>query len=107
MLSDSQDIPPYGQLYADLIIVMRRVTDAILAKEPITKKEVNNVMLEDVFRLPSDVFRDEGERQGIQKGLLSSLKNLMETMSWTAKQAREALSIPPAEQASYATMLKA
>ncbi|MBR2215119.1 MAG: hypothetical protein IJ849_05100 [Selenomonadaceae bacterium] len=101
--------------YADLVIIMRNVIDAILAKEPLTKKEVNNIMLGEVFRLPSDELREEGERNGIQKGiqkgvqecLLSSLRNLMKNMSWTATQAMEALSIPTAEQATYAAMLKA
>ena len=54
-----------------------------------------------------------GEERGIAKGmeigrvegLLSSIKNLMETLKLTAQQAMDALKVPKEEQAHYTEML--
>lgn len=46
------------------------------------------------------------EDKGIEKGILISIKNLMETMKMTANQAMDALKIPEADQAKYTGMLK-
>lgn len=46
------------------------------------------------------------ERRGIQKGILSSIQNLMESMNWSAEQAMTALKIPEAEQVQYISGLK-
>lgn len=46
------------------------------------------------------------EKRGIQKGIMSSIQNLMESMGWSAEQAMTALKIPEAEQIHYIGGLK-
>ena len=46
------------------------------------------------------------EENGIKKGILVSIQNLMESMGWTAEQAMKALKIPETEQALYADSLR-
>ena len=41
------------------------------------------------------------EEKGIQKGLLLSIRNLMETMGWSVEQAMESLKIPEEEKTKY------
>lgn len=51
----------------------------------------------------------EGREQGIERGkietLVASIHNLMKTMNLTAKQAMDALLVPPAEQEKIAALL--
>ena len=46
------------------------------------------------------------EEKGIKEGILSSIKNLMESMGWSAEQAMTALKIPESEQVQYVNGLK-
>ena len=46
------------------------------------------------------------EEKGIEKGILFSLKNLMETMGWSAEQAMKGLKIPEKERGKYTEALK-
>ena len=46
------------------------------------------------------------EENGMKKGILVSIQNLMESMEWTAEQAMKALKIPETEQTIYADNLK-
>lgn len=46
------------------------------------------------------------EEKGIKEGILSSIKNLMESMDWSAEQAMTALKIPESEQVQYVNGLK-
>lgn len=46
------------------------------------------------------------EEKGIQKGILLSIRNLMETMGWLAEQAMEGLKIPEEEKSKYLEELK-
>ena len=46
------------------------------------------------------------EEKGIQKGILLSIRNLMETMGWLAEQAMEGLKIPEEEKRKYLDELK-
>lgn len=46
------------------------------------------------------------EENGMKKGILVSIQNLMESMDWTAEQAMKALKIPETEQAIYVNSLK-
>lgn len=46
------------------------------------------------------------EEKGIKEGILSSIKNLMESMDWSAEQAMTALKIPESEQIQYVNGLK-
>lgn len=46
------------------------------------------------------------EEKGIQKGILLSIRNLMEIMGWLAEQAMEGLKIPEEEKRKYLDELK-
>ena len=46
------------------------------------------------------------EEKGIQKGILLSIRNLMETMGWSVEQAMEGLKIPEEEKRKYLDELK-
>lgn len=46
------------------------------------------------------------EEKGIQKGILLSIRNLMETMGWLAEQAMVGLKIPEEEKRKYLDELK-
>lgn len=41
------------------------------------------------------------EEKGIEKGILLSIRNLMETMGWSAEQAMKGLKIPEEEKDKY------
>ncbi|MBQ7479069.1 MAG: nuclease [Selenomonadaceae bacterium] len=49
--------------------------------------------------------KEEGRNEGIDLTIVKSIRNLMETVGWTAQQAMDALKIPMAEQARYAALL--
>ena len=46
------------------------------------------------------------EEKGIEKGILLSIRNLMETMGWSVEQAMEGLKIPEEEKRKYFTIIK-
>ena len=48
---------------------------------------------------------DRGDKHGEEKGILNSIRNLMDTMSWTAQAAMDALKIPEADRAGYLAKL--
>ncbi len=48
---------------------------------------------------------NRGIEKGIEKGILASVRNLMDTMKLTAEQAMDALKIPESEKAKYASKL--
>lgn len=92
-----------------------KLLDVLLSsvKEPEEKKKI----LQDDFgikmtrELESEVSElcnlSKGiEENGMKKGILVSIQNLMESMGWTAEQAMKALKIPEAEQAVYADNLR-
>ena len=45
------------------------------------------------------------EEKGIQKGILFSIRNLMETMGWSVEKAMESLKIPKEEKTKYLDVL--
>ena len=49
---------------------------------------------------------EKGMKKGIEEGILFSLKNLMETMGWSAEQAMKGLKIPEKERGKYTEALK-
>lgn len=49
--------------------------------------------------------REEGKAQGMEEGMLTSIRNLMKSLNLNAKQAMDALLIPVAEQKKYASQL--
>lgn len=48
---------------------------------------------------------EKGVEQGIEQGILTSLKNLMNNMHWTAEQAVEALGISEEDKPKYSSLL--
>ena len=48
---------------------------------------------------------EKGMKQGHESSLLQSIKNLMDSMKWSAQQAMDALKIPKDEQEKYAARL--
>jgi hypothetical protein len=53
----------------------------------------------------SEGVKNEGIEIGIKSGTLASVKNLMETMSWSLQQAMDALNIPESDRAYYANAI--
>ena len=49
--------------------------------------------------------REAGINEGTEKTMISSIRNLMDTMKWSAQQAMDALKIPANEQPKYAALI--
>lgn len=49
--------------------------------------------------------RREEYNEGKDSAMINSIRNLMESAGWTAKQAMDALKIPVAEQKKYAAQV--
>ena len=49
--------------------------------------------------------KDVGIKEGTEKTMISSIRNLMDTMKWSAQQAMDALKIPVDEQPKYAALI--
>ncbi len=49
--------------------------------------------------------RKEGRVEGIDFALVTTIRNLMETMNLTAQQAMEAMKIPASDQIKYAALV--
>ena len=45
-------------------------------------------------------------KKGMEQGILSSIKSLMETIGWTINQAMTALEVPESERRAYQDLLK-
>lgn len=69
---------------------------------PMTR-EIEEEVLE-MCNLGSAVEK-QGIKQGAESSLLQSIKNLMDSMKWSAKQAMDALKVPEGEQEKYASRL--
>ena len=55
--------------------------------------------------LARKVWEEEAREEGMEKGMLTSIRNLMKSLNLSAKQAMDALLIPSAEQDKYASQL--
>ena len=77
-------------------------------KKKILQKEFNIKMTQELEREVSEMcnLSDGVEQKGIAKGIVSSLRNLMESMGWSIEQAMDALQIPTEERQTYANMLQ-
>ena len=53
----------------------------------------------------SKSVEEKGKKQGITETLLASIRNLMDSMRWTAEQAMAALKVPEEERAKYLELL--
>lgn len=66
------------------------------------KVEVKGMLLAEYNAAETmELFKKDGER----KATLDAVRNLMETLKLTAKQAMDALKIPVSEQSKYMNML--
>ncbi len=92
-----------------------KLLDVLLSseKEPEEKKKIlyNDFDIKMTKSLESEVqdmcnLSKGIEEKGMEKGILVSIQNLMESMDWTAEQAMKALRIPETEQAMYANNLR-
>ena len=72
-----------------------------------TKVEYMTLMMElkEQRREGYNEGKADGEVQGKESERVSSIRNLMETVGWTAKQAMDALKIPASEQEKYAALI--
>ena len=48
---------------------------------------------------------EKGMEKGTDNAILSAVRNLMDSMKWTAEQAMEAIKIPAEERGKYASRL--
>ena len=48
---------------------------------------------------------NKGRNEGIELTIIASIRNLMETVGWTAQQAMDALKVPADEREKYAAQL--
>ena len=53
----------------------------------------------------SKMVEDKGKAQGLMEGILSSIRNLMETSNMNATQAMNALKVPESDRAMYTAKL--
>ncbi len=51
-------------------------------------------------------IEEKGRKDGMKEGILSSVKNLMDTMDWSAEQAMKALKVSKEDWEKYLVMLK-
>lgn len=92
-----------------------KLLEVLLSSERSTK-EKKKILQEDfgikmTQELESEVSEmcnlSEGvEQKGIAKGIITSIRNLMESMGWSIEQAMDALQIPIEERNDYLNMLK-
>ena len=92
-----------------------KLLEVLLSSERSTK-EKKKILQEDfgikmTQELESEVSEmcnlSEGvEQKGIAKGIITSIRNLMESMGWSIEQAMDALQIPMEERNDYLNMLK-
>ncbi|MBP5158587.1 MAG: hypothetical protein ILP18_12035 [Treponema sp.] len=71
------------------------------------KAEVNFMYLfgVDFEKIHREAMIEEAREEGHKKGLAEGLRNLMDSMSWSAAQAMDALKIPEADRDKYAAIL--
>lgn len=51
-----------------------------------------------------ELMKDEIDA-AVEEGMVSAVRNLMDSMKWTAEQAMEAIKIPAEERGKYASRL--
>ena len=115
----------YYDLLTGIIICLGDVDDErsgilkfleVLLSSERSTKEKKKILQEDfgikmTQELESEVSEmcnlSEGvEQKGIAKGIITSIRNLMESMGWSIEQAMDALQIPTEERNGYLNMLK-
>jgi hypothetical protein len=100
-----------GDSHGDNYSGILKLLDVLLSSErkPEEKKKIleNDFSIEMTKSLEREVsimcnLSKGVEEKGITRGILSSIQNLMESMSWSAEQAMNALKIPEEERSKYA-----
>lgn len=70
------------------------------------KVEVSGMLLTEYNEAEAmELFRREGERDGVDKTRIESIRNIMEGLKYTAKQAMDLLKIPADDQSKYLAKL--
>jgi hypothetical protein len=96
----------HGNNYSGIL----KLLDVLLSseKKPEEKKKIleNDFSIEMTKSLEREVsvmcnLSKGVEEKGITRGILSSIQNLMESMSWSAEQAMNALKIPEEDRSKY------
>lgn len=89
----------------------RNNVDAVLQVSVSANKEIyeaikrrDKIMCEALRELMKEDFEKQ-ERETKQETLAETIKNLMDTMKWTAEQAMTAMKIPDADKGKYITKL--
>lgn len=89
----------------------RNNVDAVLQVSVSANKEIyeaikrrDKIMCEALRELMKEDFEKQ-ERETKQETLVETIKNLMDTMKWTAEQAMTAMKIPDADKGKYITKL--
>ena len=57
------------------------------------------------FYIEKELYGEQTRAEGAFQATISSIRNLMETMNWTAQQAMQALKIPASEYDKYLAMI--
>lgn len=71
----------------------------------ITEEDARRIIREESYEEGFEEGRADGIEYGIERGTFDMIKRLMESMSWTAQQAMDALKIPPSDRAKYIRQL--
>ena len=102
--SDDENVPGILKLLEVLLSSDREVNE----KKEILQNDFSIEMTKTLEREVSIMCNlSKGvEEKGIEKGILLSIRNLMETMGWSVEQAMEGLKIPEEEKSKYLDELK-
>jgi len=110
VLKDNQKFHAVDRRTAELINVItgstlefekgKEVVDMCVAVENMKRKALEEGIKEGKREGIKEGIK-EGMKEGAEKTLLESVKNLMDTMKWSAEQAMEALKVPESDQKKY------
>lgn len=108
-LAEGKDYVPTNQtiLHPEAVLrMLKELTedaeyDKIIAESKKLENENGGVTMCELL----DKYWNGGITQGITQGKIESIRNLMDTMKWTAEQAMAALKIPDGERATYLAKL--
>ena len=100
-----------------LVDMTNRVLENIAAKYQKVRKGVKDAMGGQILEYEAKSIKNEGIKEGIKEGMkegmkegkmeerMTSIRELMKNLHFTAEQAMSALGIPEAEHAKYAGKL--
>ena len=98
----------YHKLFYNLLDILLSSDADINQKKQLLENNFQIPMSEHLERSVSEMCNlSKGiEDRGIEKGILSSIKNLMESMSWSPEQAMDALKLSADERGKYISALR-